>query len=241
MRVPAELVKKPLLLLAVLLGIGLLALPAWSQEPDSEDQTQVDEEAADESADEATVDEESSDEAQSGDAEESEAAAESVDDPSADEAESTQEAASGEEEESAADAGDGGAAQSVDETEPAEEAAPAQAAEEPPASATPPEPGPSSVAVESWSITLNTPMGVRESELTMRKPAGGAVVATFHTDGGESRVPVQFAGNNLSWAWDVTNPMPLQFKCEATIQGEQMAGICTMGNFGEANLSGSRK
>lgn len=229
MRIPARLMKPTLLLTAALVGMGLFGSPAWSQESDSEDQTQLDEEAADQ----GTADEETSDEVQGADEDQPEAEAESVDDPAADETDETrdtEEAASGEEEESTDDAESEDAEQTSGETEPAQATAPE------------PTPGQSSVVVESWAITLKSAMGDRSSELTMQKPEGGAVVATIsHTDGGASRAPVQVTGNNLAWAWEVTNPMPMQITCEATIQGEQLAGMCTVGAFGKAPVHGSRK
>lgn len=191
------------------------ALAALQDEGDEEDPDQA-------QADEA----ESADEAQSEDGAEVEEAV-------SDEEEPAEEGEPAEEEES------------VDESEPADATEPAAAAAEEPAASTPaPEPatGQPKADVERWSVTINSPMGVINLELAIEKSSGGAVVSKIWGDGvtGQS-VPVEIAGDKLSWSWDVTNPMPMRFNCDSTIQGDQMSGNCKLGMFGNAAMFGSRK
>lgn len=191
------------------------ALAALQDEGDEED---TDQEQADESA--------SADEAQSEDGADAEEAA-------SEEEEAVDEEEPAEEEES------------VDESEPADATEPAEAAAEEPAASMPaPEPATSQPAadVERWSVTIQSTMNLINQELTIDKSADGAVVAKIEGDGVTGqRVPLEIAGNKLSWSWDVTNPMPMQITCESTTQGDRMTGGCIVGNFGYAPMFGSRK
>lgn len=184
------MMKKALPLLALVMGIGLLGMPGFSQEPDPEDEPQVDE-AADAPADEATADEASPE-----------------------------------------------AAESADEAEPAEEAEPADNEAQVAPAAQPAEPAagrPAGAADGSWSATINAPTGANSLDITIDGSAGRWSSAAMG-DGA-----VQVAGNAVSWSVDVTVPVPITIRCQATIQGDTMTGDCNLGSLGNASLYGSRR
>ena len=181
---------KALPLLVLVMGMGWLGTPAFSQEPDPEDEAQVEEQAADAPADEASAEEASPEEA------------------------------------SAA------ATESADEAEPADNQAQAAPAAPP---AEPARGRPAGAAGGSWSATINTPMGARSLDITVDGSGG-----RWSSDSMGSGA-VQVAGNAVSWSADITNPIPIAIRCEATIQGDTMAGNCNLGAFGNASLYGSRR
>ena len=47
-------------------------------------------------------------------------------------------------------------------------------------------------------------------------------------------------GNHLKWDLQVTKPMSLTLKYEATVEGNRLTGKCKMGIFGSAKLVGER-
>lgn len=201
------------------------ALAALQDEGDEEDTDQA-------QADEA----ESADEAQSEDGAEVEEAV-------SDEEEPAEEGEPAEEEEPVEEGEPAEEGESVDESEPAGATEPAAAAAEEPAASTPaPATGQPKADVERWSVTITAPWGVINLEVAIEKSSGAAVVTQILGDGvtGQS-IPVEIAGDKLSWSWDVTFPLPMRFNCDSTIQGDQMSGNCVLGYFGKAPMFGSRK
>jgi hypothetical protein len=49
------------------------------------------------------------------------------------------------------------------------------------------------------------------------------------------------AGDDLSWAVDVSQPMPMKIAFTVKQEGESLTGAAKLGAFGDAALSGVRK
>ena len=47
-------------------------------------------------------------------------------------------------------------------------------------------------------------------------------------------------GDKLTWAMDMTVPMPMTLNCEATVNGDQLTGKVNAGAFGDMPLTGER-
>ena len=48
-------------------------------------------------------------------------------------------------------------------------------------------------------------------------------------------------GDELTWAMDMTVPMPMTLNCKATVNGDQLTGTVNAGAFGDMPLTGERQ
>ena len=47
-------------------------------------------------------------------------------------------------------------------------------------------------------------------------------------------------GNQLSWKVSISDPMPLTLEFNGTVDGDEVSGSVTLGNFGSSSFSGTR-
>jgi hypothetical protein len=47
-------------------------------------------------------------------------------------------------------------------------------------------------------------------------------------------------GNQLSWKVSISDPMPLTLEFNGTVDGDEVTGSVTLGNFGSSSFSGTR-
>ena len=47
-------------------------------------------------------------------------------------------------------------------------------------------------------------------------------------------------GNQLSWKVSIFDPMPLTLEFNGTVDGDEVTGSVTLGNFGSSSFSGTR-
>ena len=47
-------------------------------------------------------------------------------------------------------------------------------------------------------------------------------------------------GNQLSWKVSISDPMPLTLEFNGTVDGDEVTGSVTLGNFGSSSFSGAR-
>ena len=92
----------------------------------------------------------------------------------------------------------------------------------------------------SYEITLSTPMGPQKSVIKMVQE--GDVLTGVSEASGETITMEdgKVDGNNLSWACNVTKPMPIKLEFTATLDGDAISGEAKLGAFGTANFSGSK-
>ena len=91
----------------------------------------------------------------------------------------------------------------------------------------------------NWKITINTPMGARTVDATI-KTNGNTFTGSTSSDMGSQDITGTVDGNKLTWSFDITNPMPMKLEFDANVDGDKMTGNVKLGMFGNAPLSGER-
>ena len=91
----------------------------------------------------------------------------------------------------------------------------------------------------NWKITLKTPMGPEEMQLSV-VTAGETFKGTVTGRMGENVVDGQITGDTLTWSEDITQPMPMTLQFKAVVKGDDMTGDVKLGSFGTASLTGVR-
>lgn len=90
-----------------------------------------------------------------------------------------------------------------------------------------------------WNITLNTPMGARSSELTV-KTSGATFTGTAAMEGQNLEIAGKVEGDTLIWSMNITQPMPIALEFTAKIAGDDLSGSAKAGAFGSFPLTGKR-
>jgi len=92
----------------------------------------------------------------------------------------------------------------------------------------------------TWNLTLQTPMGVRTSTLTLAT-AGGALTGSQEAEGSTQDISEgSVSGNDVSWKVSITNPMPLTLTFNGTVDGNSLNGNADTGMFGSFPFEGTR-
>ena len=96
----------------------------------------------------------------------------------------------------------------------------------------------------NYDVVVKSPMGDQTGTLTVEPNEDGTAFTGSMSSGmmgtmeiGEGTVE----GNTIKWQMSMTVPMPMDLDCEATIDGDQLAGTVKAGAFGEMALSGTRQ
>ncbi len=92
----------------------------------------------------------------------------------------------------------------------------------------------------TYEVVTKTPMGEQKSTLTVHVDGdsftgsnNGPMGALDITDG-------KVDGDTISWSSQITNPMPMQIDCKATVDGDAISGTVTAGMFGSFPMNGHR-
>lgn len=91
----------------------------------------------------------------------------------------------------------------------------------------------------NWKITINTPMGARTVDASI-KTNGSTFSGQVNSDMGAQEITGAVNGDNLTWSFDITNPMPMKLEFDAKVDGDKMTGNVKLGMFGNAPLTGER-
>jgi hypothetical protein len=91
----------------------------------------------------------------------------------------------------------------------------------------------------NWKITINTPMGARTVNASI-KTNGATFTGQVNSDMGAQEITGNVNGDNLTWSFDITNPMPMKLEFDAKVDGDKMSGNVKLGMFGNAPLTGER-
>ena len=90
----------------------------------------------------------------------------------------------------------------------------------------------------NWNLVVSTPMGERRATLSL-KADGGALTGSQMADGNTAEIfDGIFNGNQLSVS--ISDPMPLTLEFNGTVDGDEVTGSVTLGNFGSSSFSGTR-
>ena len=96
------------------------------------------------------------------------------------------------------------------------------------------------IADGNWNLVVSTPMGERRATLSL-KADGGTLTGSQMADGNAAEIfDGTVNGNQLSWKVSISDPMPLTLEFNGTIDGDEVTGSVTLGNFGSSSFSGTR-
>jgi hypothetical protein len=83
-------------------------------------------------------------------------------------------------------------------------------------------------------------MGERWATLSL-KADGGTLTGSQMADGSTAEIfDGTVNGNQLSWKVSISDPMPLTLEFNGTVDGDEVTGSVTLGNFGSSSFSGTR-
>lgn len=90
-----------------------------------------------------------------------------------------------------------------------------------------------------WNVTVNSPMGAQQSEVTI-KTSGAAFAGTMAGRMGTQEISGKVEGDTLTWTTSITQPMPLTLEFTVKVSGDDMSGSVKAGAFGSSPLTGKR-
>jgi hypothetical protein len=92
----------------------------------------------------------------------------------------------------------------------------------------------------NWNITMSTPMGDRDTTLSL-KSAGGGLSGTQAADGDSIEIfDGKVNGDDVSWKVNITNPMPLTLEFTGKVSGDSISGEMGIGPMGSFPFTGTR-
>lgn len=91
----------------------------------------------------------------------------------------------------------------------------------------------------TWDTVTHSPMGDQKATLTVNS-SGDSFTGTYAGAMGTTDVNGKVDGDTLSWAVDITVPMPMTLTIEATVDGDAIKGSVTAGAFGSFPMEGVR-
>ena len=91
----------------------------------------------------------------------------------------------------------------------------------------------------TWDTVTHSPMGDQKATLTVNS-TGDSFTGTYAGAMGTTDVNGKVDGDKLSWAVDITVPMPMTLTIEATVDGDAINGTVTAGAFGSFPMEGTR-
>ena len=86
-------------------------------------------------------------------------------------------------------------------------------------------------------MSLSTPAG----DETLPYGRRGTLTGSQMADGNTAEIfDGTVNGNQLSWKVSISDPMPLTLEFSGTVEGDEVTGSVTLGNFGSSSFSGTR-
>ncbi|MBL4896920.1 hypothetical protein N9Y45_00770 [Erythrobacter sp.] len=95
----------------------------------------------------------------------------------------------------------------------------------------------------TYDTVVKSPMGEQKGTFTV-VPGDDGNTFTGSMAGGMGSMDVKdgkIDGDTLTWAMDMTVPMPMTLNCTANVNGDQLTGTVNAGAFGDMPLTGQRK
>ena len=92
----------------------------------------------------------------------------------------------------------------------------------------------------NWNIVLSTPMGDRNTTLTL-KSSGGTLTGTQGAEGESTEIfDGTVNGDDVAWKVSITNPMPLTLAFTGKVSGDSISGEAGLGPMGSFPFTGAR-
>ena len=95
----------------------------------------------------------------------------------------------------------------------------------------------------TYDTVVKSPMGEQKGTFTL-VPGDDGNTFTGSMAGGMGSMDVKdgkIDGDTLTWAMDMTVPMPMTLNCTANVNGDQLTGTVNAGAFGDMPLTGQRQ
>ena len=92
-----------------------------------------------------------------------------------------------------------------------------------------------------WEVKIQTPLGERTGILEFRSSRGKLSGDLSSQAGSIDLEDLSHQDGKLSWTIAVEDPVKLNIKAEAIIDGDRLLGTVHLGAFGERGFSGERK
>ena len=94
----------------------------------------------------------------------------------------------------------------------------------------------------TYDTVVKSPMGDQKGTFTVVPGDDGTFTGSMQGGmGGMDVKDGKINGNELTWAMDMTVPMPMTLNCKATVDGDQLTGTVNAGAFGDMALTGQRQ
>jgi len=93
----------------------------------------------------------------------------------------------------------------------------------------------------TWEVKIQTPLGERTGILELRSSRGKLSGDLFSQAGSIDLDDLSHQDGKLSWTIAVEDPVKLNIRAEAIIDGDRLSGTVHLGAFGERGFSGERK
>ena len=90
-----------------------------------------------------------------------------------------------------------------------------------------------------WNVTVNSPMGAQQSDVTI-KTEGGSFTGRMEGRLGAQDISGKVDGDTLTWSASITQPLPLTLDFTVKVAGDDMTGSVKAGAFGSSPLTGKR-
>jgi hypothetical protein len=92
----------------------------------------------------------------------------------------------------------------------------------------------------NWNITMSTPMGDRQTTLSL-KSAAGTLTGTQEAEGNSAEIfDGKTSGDDVFWKVSITNPMPLTLEFTGKVSGDSISGEMGIGPMGSFPFTGTR-
>ena len=92
----------------------------------------------------------------------------------------------------------------------------------------------------NWNITMSTPMGDRQTTLSL-KSAAGALTGTQEAEGNSAEIfDGKTSGDDVFWKVSISNPMPLTLEFTGKVSGDSISGEMGIGPMGSFPFTGTR-
>jgi len=95
----------------------------------------------------------------------------------------------------------------------------------------------------TYDTVVKSPMGEQKGTFTV-VPGDEGNTFTGSMAGGMGSMDVKdgkIDGDTLTWAMDMTVPMPMTLNCTANVNGDQLTGTVNAGAVGDMPLTGQRQ
>lgn len=94
--------------------------------------------------------------------------------------------------------------------------------------------------VETWTITITSPMGETSARLQFEQ-SGTGLSGEMSGKGGSGPMEAgRIEGDQLSWACKIQKPMPMTLKFKGTRRGDEMHGSVKFGMFASGTFAAAR-